>query len=290
MVRQLESIFTTIVNVDKASPAARKRLMKELATMQLEGCPPYTYARPEESNILIWHFVFLGNEDTPYQDGEYHGVLEFPKDYPFSPPHIKFHTPSGRFKPNTSICTSFSDFHKDTWNPMLSVSTILTSLLSFFNEDAVGTGGMTTSDEERRRLARESKAFNRDRSRNVKFSKVFDELLHPTDGQKSLDEVLADSIKQKVVIPKKPTDDDNTKTKTEPSSKSNPDTKGVEKSLNNLTIKDNADPKTKESSSNIDSSNKLATSDTPATGVKPPAKKGSAMSRFRAKVKNNATD
>ena len=48
MVRQLESIFTTIVNVDKASPAARKRLMKELATMQLEGCPPYTYARPEE--------------------------------------------------------------------------------------------------------------------------------------------------------------------------------------------------------------------------------------------------
>lgn len=150
---------------------------------------------------------------------------------------------------------------------------------------------MTTSDEERRRLARESKAFNRDRSRNVKFSKVFDELLHPTDGQKSLDEVLADSIKQKVVIPKKPADDDKTKTKTktEPSSKSTTDTEWVKKSLNDLTIKDNVDQKTKESS-NTDSSDRVATSDTPATGIKPPAKKGSAMSRFRAKVKNNATE
>lgn len=40
-------------------------------------------------------------------------------------------TPTGRFKTNTRLCLSISDFHPDTWNPAWSVSTILTGLLSF---------------------------------------------------------------------------------------------------------------------------------------------------------------
>lgn len=36
-----------------------------------------------------------------------------------------------RFKTNTRLCLSISDFHPDTWNPAWSVSTILTGLLSF---------------------------------------------------------------------------------------------------------------------------------------------------------------
>ncbi|TIA93122.1 hypothetical protein E3P99_00281 [Wallemia hederae] len=260
--------------------------MKELATMQQQGCPPYTYARPEESNILNWHFVFLGSEDTAYQGGEYHGVLEFPKDYPFSPPHIKFHTPSGRFKPNTSICTSFSDFHKDTWNPMLSVSTILTSLLSFFNEDAVGTGGMTCSQQERRQFAAASKAFNRDKSKNFKFSKVFDDLLHPESGEMSLDDILLESTKEKK--PVQTSEDSEGKEGKE--SKDADKVKGaggdndgdratqVDKPLSNLSL-GSSSGSTKDSSTDA--------SATTTSTSKPAAKKGSAMSRFRAKVKNS---
>lgn len=40
-------------------------------------------------------------------------------------------TPNGRFKVNTKLCLSNTDFHPDTWNPAWSVSTILTGLLSF---------------------------------------------------------------------------------------------------------------------------------------------------------------
>lgn len=55
----------------------------------------------------------------------------FPREFPFKPPSIYMITPNGRFKTNTRLCLSISDFHPDTWNPAWSVATILTGLLSF---------------------------------------------------------------------------------------------------------------------------------------------------------------
>jgi ubiquitin-protein ligase len=47
--------------------------------------------------------------------GKYHGKLIFPASYPFKPPTIMMCTPSGRFKTNTRLCLSMSDFHPETW-------------------------------------------------------------------------------------------------------------------------------------------------------------------------------
>ena len=47
-----------------------------------------------------------GPENTPYENGLYHGKLIFPKDYPFKPPAIYMLTPSGRFKTNTKVFPS----------------------------------------------------------------------------------------------------------------------------------------------------------------------------------------
>jgi hypothetical protein len=52
-----------------------------------------------------------GPPDSPYDGGEYHGVLLFPPEYPFKPPGIKMFTPSGRFQQDRRICMSMSDFH-----------------------------------------------------------------------------------------------------------------------------------------------------------------------------------
>lgn len=84
------------------------------------------------SDIINYrHYVVCGPENTPYEGGYYHGKLVFPKEFPFKPPAIYMITPNGRFKTNTRLCLSISDFHPDTWNPSWSVSTILTGLLSF---------------------------------------------------------------------------------------------------------------------------------------------------------------
>ncbi|KAJ7262052.1 ubiquitin-conjugating enzyme/RWD-like protein [Mycena rebaudengoi] len=113
-----------------ASKAAYKRLSKEYVSMQKEP-PPFVWAAPDEKNILTWNFLIRGPSDTPFAGGEYHGVLQFPAEYPFKPPGIKASaykrsmlTPSGRFHPDKKICFSMSDFHPGTWNPAWSVATM----------------------------------------------------------------------------------------------------------------------------------------------------------------------
>jgi ubiquitin-conjugating enzyme E2 J2 len=66
-------------------------------------------------------------------------------EYPFKPPAIMMLTPNGRFVTNTRICMSMSDYHPETWNPLWSVASILTGLLSFMLEDTVTAGYMQTT-------------------------------------------------------------------------------------------------------------------------------------------------
>ncbi|XP_046556659.1 ubiquitin-conjugating enzyme E2 J2-like [Haliotis rubra] len=121
---------------------------------------PYVKAVPLPTNMLEWHYVVQGPENSPYEGGLYHGKLIFPREFPFKPPSIYMITPNGRFKCNTRLCLSISDFHPDTWNPAWSVSTILTGLLSFMLEKSPTLGSIETSDYTKRQLAAQSGTFN----------------------------------------------------------------------------------------------------------------------------------
>lgn len=141
---------------------------------------PYVKAAPLPSNILEWHYIVTGPEKSPYEGGIYHGKLIFPREFPFKPPSIYMLTPNGRFKCNTRLCLSISDFHPDTWNPAWSVSTILTGLLSFMLEKSATLGSIETSDYTKRQLAAQSGPFN------LK-DKIFCELF-PDDADKIREE------------------------------------------------------------------------------------------------------
>ncbi|XP_076236455.1 ubiquitin-conjugating enzyme E2 J2 isoform X1 [Calliopsis andreniformis] len=121
---------------------------------------PYVLAEPVPSNILEWHYVVKGPEKTPYEGGYYHGKLIFPGEFPFQPPSIYMSTPNGRFKVNTRLCLSISDFHPDTWNPTWSVSTILIGLLSFMIEKSPTLGSINTTDYEKKQFAARSLEYN----------------------------------------------------------------------------------------------------------------------------------
>ncbi|KRY09072.1 Adaptin ear-binding coat-associated protein 1, partial [Trichinella patagoniensis] len=111
---------TIVIENDNRMPGdalrAGARLRKDAARLARDPVP-YVKAMPLPSNILEWHYLLQGPEDSPYAGGFYHGKLIFPSDYPFKPPSIYIITPNGRFKPNTRLCLSISDFHPDTWNP-----------------------------------------------------------------------------------------------------------------------------------------------------------------------------
>lgn len=135
---------------------------------------PYITAHPLPANILEWHYVVLGPPESPYEDGFYHGKLIFPAEFPFKPPSILMTTPNGRFKTNTRLCLSISDFHPDTWNPAWSVGTILQGLLSFMLEKSPTLGSVDSSDREKRQLARDSIEFN---MKDKTFCEIFPELV-----------------------------------------------------------------------------------------------------------------
>lgn len=135
-----------------ATKAAHKRLTREYATIS-QNPPPYILAHPSEANILEWHYVLTGPPDTPYEGGQYWGSLMFPSDYPFSPPAIRMHTPSGRFRCNERLCLSISDFHPKSFNPAWEVSTILLGVLSFMTSEEMTTGSVSGTPAERKRLA-----------------------------------------------------------------------------------------------------------------------------------------
>ena len=84
----------------------------------------------------------------------------FPSNYPFAPPAIRMHTPSGRFQPSTRLCLSISDFHPKSFNPAWEVSTILIGLMSFMTSDEMTTGSVSANESERRLLARKSRWWN----------------------------------------------------------------------------------------------------------------------------------
>lgn len=106
--------------------------------------------------------------------GVYWGKLIFPSGYPFKPPSILMLTPSGRFAVNTRLCLSMSDFHPESWNPMWSVSSILSGLQSFFYEETPTTGAVQASKEARRLLAAASLEHN---ARVPLFGALFPDVL-----------------------------------------------------------------------------------------------------------------
>lgn len=122
------------------------------------------------SNVLEWHYVLSGPSDSVYAGGVYHGKLVFPPQYPFKPPSILMSTPNGRFKVDTRLCLSMSDFHPESWNPLWSVSSILSGLLSFMLEKTETLGSIDTTDEVKREFAKRSLEAN---CKNAIFKKLY---------------------------------------------------------------------------------------------------------------------
>lgn len=167
-----------------ATPLCTRRLTREyqgLLKNPIES--PNILAAPNESNILEWHYVIEGGKGTPYEGGYYHGKLLFPKEYPLKPPSVIMITPSGRFKPNRRLCLSMSDFHPESWNPMWSVSTILTGLYSFMLEIAPTLGSIETSNAEKRKLAKQSLEYN---VQDPIFRKLFPKMVVIHDEKKRI--------------------------------------------------------------------------------------------------------
>jgi len=101
------------------------------------------------------------------------------------PPSLEMLTPNGRFKPQTKLCLSFTDFHPESWNPLWGPSTLLLGLQSFMLESSSTYGSITVGVESKRRFAKESLEFN---VKNTTFCTLFPDLVDLYKKQKEDEE------------------------------------------------------------------------------------------------------
>lgn len=71
-------------------PLAAKRLFSEYRTLSQDPPEGITAGPVSEDNMFVWEALIQGPEGTPFDGGIFPAELKFPKDYPLSPPTMRF--------------------------------------------------------------------------------------------------------------------------------------------------------------------------------------------------------
>jgi len=113
--------------------SAQKRIQREWKDLSKDS-PANCSAGPKNaSDLFNWVATIIGPSGTPYENGVFNLEIQFPPDYPFKPPKIRFVTKVYHCNVNASggICL---DILKDNWSPALTISKVLLSICSLLSE------------------------------------------------------------------------------------------------------------------------------------------------------------
>ena len=127
------------------SPAAIKNLTRAFRSLQTNPCEYFSVSLIDD-DLFRWRVTILGPRDTLYEDGFFPAELDFPDDYPNSPPTMKFLCPM--FHPNIGkdgvVCISILhkpgrdqfDYEKESerWLPIHTVESIVISVISMLSD------------------------------------------------------------------------------------------------------------------------------------------------------------
>ncbi len=131
---------------------AQRRLLKEYQELSRDPPEGIIAGPANEDNLFVWDCLLEGPPGTPYENGVFSAVLTFPKDYPLSPPSLKFTPPI--LHPNIyadgNVCISILhppgddpnqyERAEERWSPVQSVEKILLSVVSMLAEPNVESG------------------------------------------------------------------------------------------------------------------------------------------------------
>ncbi|EZF34413.1 hypothetical protein H109_03170 [Trichophyton interdigitale MR816] len=129
-----------------ASSIAQKRLFHEYKLLSTSPPDGITAGPITEDDMFLWEALIQGPEGTPFEGGVFAAELKFPKDYPLSPPSMRFL--GNMWHPNIfengNVCISILhppgddpnhyEHASERWSPIQSVEKILISVMSMLAE------------------------------------------------------------------------------------------------------------------------------------------------------------
>jgi len=96
----------------------------------------------DEENMLKGYAMIIGPTETPYFGGYYFFELNYPSDYPHSPPKVKYWTNANniRFNPNLYVCgkvcvSLLNTWRGEQWTSCQTISTVLLTLCTLLCND-----------------------------------------------------------------------------------------------------------------------------------------------------------
>jgi len=100
------------------------------------------YYQQDEEDMLKGYALIVGPPDTPYFGGFYYFKLNFPYDYPHSPPGVEYCTNGDgiRFNPNLykcgKVCISLlNTWRGEQWTSCQTITTVLLNLCTLLNKE-----------------------------------------------------------------------------------------------------------------------------------------------------------
>lgn len=136
------------------SPETVKRLARDVRQIRKNPliADGIHYCHDEE-NMMKGYAMIIGPPDTMYEDGFYFFEIDYPVDYPASPPKLTFRTNqyNVRFNPNLyasgKVCLSLlNTWRGEQWTSCQTISSVLLTLCTvlgddpLLNEPGVGRG------------------------------------------------------------------------------------------------------------------------------------------------------
>lgn len=130
----------------------QKRLLNDVVDIMKNPLEDnYIYYNHDENNMLKGYALIMGPDDTLYRNGYYLFEFNFPKDYPYSPPKLKYLTNNGhtRFHPNLyrtgKVCLSIlNTWRGEQWTSCQTIRSVLLTLVTLFhNKPLLNEPGIT---------------------------------------------------------------------------------------------------------------------------------------------------
>jgi ubiquitin-protein ligase len=127
-------------------PNIQKKILREINEINQDSKTSGIYAHVEGENVQSLKVMIIGPDDSPYKGGFFLFKVNFPADFPFSPPAVSFITPKRharcRIHPNLyqegKVCLSIlNTWGGNEWSPALTLEKIFLTIQGLLDSNPI---------------------------------------------------------------------------------------------------------------------------------------------------------